>query len=126
MSEDLRKGVDLLSHRRDATGIARAGDEPQRRPERCRPVPDDFVELWPTVGWELAPEVWKCNPRSISRWLKQCGPELRRARREAVEAARIAELTKLRTREAQRKLQARERRKRYVMGRTLTPPSRRE
>jgi hypothetical protein len=42
-----------------------------RRP--FRDVPGDFVERWPEFGWQLAPIEWRCHPRTIERWLDECG-----------------------------------------------------
>jgi hypothetical protein len=78
---------------------------PVRQP--YRPVPRDFEEKWPQHGWTSGKEYWRCHSRTLERWIDECG----RAR-----------LTLLRKRyvEAMRTVTSRARRKRYVMGRTLS------
>lgn len=80
--------------------------ESVRRP--YRPLPRNFVERWPRVGWSGAEMEWHAHARTVSRWLNECG-------RSEMIMARKAYL------DAERAVQGRARRKRYVMGRTLTP-----
>lgn len=42
-----------------------------RRP--FRPVPSDFPDRWPEFGWAAAPVEWRCHPRTIARWVDECG-----------------------------------------------------
>lgn len=73
-----------------------------------RPVPRDFVERWPDVGWSEAEIEWNAHARTIKRWLEECGMEaMQKARRERLAAIRA--------------LRSRSRRKRYVLGQTMTP-----
>jgi hypothetical protein len=65
------------------------------------------VERWPQFGWETAGEEWRCNNKTIQRWIDECG------RSEMV-------LARKRYREAERVVTSRARRKNYVMGRTMT------
>lgn len=90
----------------DAPGNAAEVRRPVGRP--CRPVPADFVEKWPQFGWETAGEEWRCNNRTIQRWIDECGRSM-------------MILARKRYREAQRAVASRARRKNYVMGRTMTP-----
>jgi hypothetical protein len=83
-------------------------DEPRRSVGRPRrEVPEDFVRRWPQFGWELAGEEWRCNNKTIQRWIDECG------RSEMV-------LARKRYLQAEREIASRARRKNYVMGRTLT------
>lgn len=48
-----------------------------------RPVPEDFEEVWPQVGWRGAEIRWNADWRTYSRWLDECGRERMTARRRA-------------------------------------------
>jgi hypothetical protein len=48
-----------------------------------RPVPADFIERWPQIGWEGAADEWGTHPRVIRRWVELCGREWMVARRAA-------------------------------------------
>lgn len=53
----------------------------ERRP--FRPIPADFVERWPELGWDGAKAEWRVHARSIERWLDESGRDrmvLRRKR----------------------------------------------
>lgn len=76
-----------------------------------RPMPPDFRDRWPQVGWEGAREEWGAHSRSIARWIDEAG-------RTDMIAARKAYVA------AEREVRARSRRKRYVLGQTLTPRGR--
>jgi hypothetical protein len=68
-----------------------------------RPKPRDFREMYIRMGWDGLPEHYGTNWRVIRRWIEEEGREfLRVARAEYVRAQR------------------KKRRKRYVLGRTLT------
>lgn len=88
------------------SGAANEARRPVGRP--YRPVPSDFVERWPQFGWEAAGEEWRCNNRTIQRWVDQCG------RSEMV-------LARKRYVEAQRAIASRARRQSYAVGRAMTP-----
>lgn len=80
-----------------------------RRPSRA--VPPDFETRWPALGWgkETGAEYeWGCHSRTISRWLDEVGRD------------RMI-LARKKYRDAQRTVASRARRKRYVLGRTLSP-----
>lgn len=77
-----------------------------RQPYRA--VPGNFVALWPSIGWSAAEAVWQAHARTIARWVDECG-------RDRMVLARHAYL------QAERVIQGRARRKRYVLGRTLSP-----
>ena len=68
--------------------------------EGYRPMPRDFYERWPQVGWSAAEATWRANGRSIARWIDRCGRDLMVKRRAEYLAA-------------QRALRARERRKNF-------------
>ena len=71
-----------------------------------RPVPRDFREVYIRMGWDGIEDHYNTNWRVIRRWIELNGrEELIRARRDYVASQQMA-----------RKL----RRKRYVIGRTLT------
>lgn len=70
-------------------------------------MPDDFRELWPQLGWDAGKAHWCCDGRKIAVWLDEAG-------RVELSAARD------RFKNAQGLLRSRERRKRYVLGRTLS------
>lgn len=71
-----------------------------------RPKPADFRQVYLQIGWDGIEEHYATNWRVIRRWIEEEGREGLIAERAAfVEAARV---------------EARGRRKRYVMGRTLT------
>lgn len=48
-----------------------------------RPVPADFIDRWPQVGWEGAADEWGTHARVICRWVEECGREWMVARRAA-------------------------------------------
>lgn len=81
------------------------------RPGQLRPfraVPADFRERWPQFGWSEAKAEWGAHARTIARWVDELGrDEMVLARKRWLDAQRLAA--------------SRERRKRYVLGRTLRP-----
>lgn len=77
-----------------------------------RPAPRDFRETYIRMGWDGIVDHYRTNWRCIARWIEECGgDELRAAR---------AEVSGLSPRPAQQSGRAR----RYVLGQTLTPKSR--
>lgn len=38
-----------------------------------RPVPRDFEQRWPELGWSGAEAYWSAHARSIVRWLDDAG-----------------------------------------------------
>lgn len=71
-----------------------------RRGRPARPVPADFEERWPTIGWSGAELEWQANWQTICRWLAELGSDRMAARRRTYLAR-------------QRDLRSRERRKVY-------------
>lgn len=71
-----------------------------RRGRPVRPVPADFEDRWPVIGWTRAELEWQANWQTICRWLNELGAERMATRRRAYVAR-------------QRELRARERRKAY-------------
>ena len=71
-----------------------------------RPKPKDFREVYIRIGWDGIEDHFNTNWRVIRRWIEMEG-------REGLIAARKAYV-------AQMQLTRRLKRKRYVMGRTLT------
>jgi hypothetical protein len=71
-----------------------------------RPKPADFRVIYLSIGWDGIEEHFQTNWRVIRRWIEEEG-------REGLIAERAAVV------EAQR-VESRSRRKRYVLGRTLT------
>ena len=63
--------------------------------EGYRPMPRDFYERWPQVGWSAAEATWRANGRSIARWVAECGRDHMTMRRKEYRAA----LEELRDRE---------------------------
>lgn len=91
----------------DAADTRAGEDRRLGRVRPSRPVPRNFVERWPLVGWEGAKEEWRAHSRTIARWVDECG-------RDRMVLARKA------YKQAERQIQGRARRKRYVLGRTLS------
>lgn len=75
-----------------------------------RPCPPDFREVFLRLGWDREiEEHYRCNWRCIRRWIEECGgEELRAARREISGGT------------PRPRLRSGSRRRRYVLGRTMT------
>ncbi len=85
------------------SGCALALNLPDGVTKPYRRKPNDFRETYIRMGWDGLPEHYNTNWRVIRRWIEEEGREfLRTARAEYV------------------RVQRKTRRKRYVMGRTLT------
>jgi len=54
---------------------------PAKRGRPPRPVPDDFVERWPAIGWSAAELEWRASACTICRWLAELGAGRMAARR---------------------------------------------
>lgn len=81
-----------------------------------RPIPRDFREMYLAMGWDGIEDHYRTNWRVIRRWIQEAGgDELRAARKAVVRAQGLRALHPVPV-EASR-------RRRYVMGQTLTPPA---
>lgn len=77
-----------------------------------RPCPADFRERFLEMGWDGIDEHYRTNWRVIYRWIEECGGDALRAERFAIAGRKTGG-----------RLQP-ERRKRYVLGMTLTRKAR--
>jgi hypothetical protein len=82
-----------------------------------RPKPADFRAVYLDMGWDGITEHYGTNWRVIRRWIEQEG-------REELIAARAAAVAEKRA-ERRAEKERGERRRRYVLGRTLRPVGRR-
>lgn len=82
-----------------------------------RPCPRDFRETYIAMGWDGIVDHYRTNWRVIRRWIAEAGgDELRAARKAAVKAHGPRYLHAV----APESCPADNRRRRYVMGQTLT------
>jgi hypothetical protein len=70
-----------------------------------RPMPRDFVEMFPRLTWDAAKIRWHVHGRTMARWVDQAG-------RDKMKLARLA------YRRAHETIESRERRRRYLAGKT--------
>lgn len=70
-----------------------------------RPMPRDFMGIYPQLGWDEAKARWHAHGRTIARWLEEAG-------RDKMKLARLA------YRRAHETIESRERRRRYLAGKT--------
>lgn len=85
-----------------------------------RPCPHDFRETYVRLGWGEIMEHYRANWRCISRWIDECGrAELKRERSEYVQRHGRQSLHVDTV--DQCKADRQSRRRRYVLGQTLTP-----
>lgn len=78
-----------------------------------RPKPADFRETYIAMGWDGIEEHYGTNWRVVRRWIEEEG-------REALRAARSAHVRELYA-DRRAEVSSRARRRRYVLGQTLTP-----
>lgn len=62
----------------------------KRQRKGYRPMPRDFIERWPEVGWTAAEPEWRAHARTIARWVDEAGRKRMVARRKAYLADRRA------------------------------------